>query len=43
MHVGHSDLLGFFLGDFGGHVHMVRKQVGNSEDTEGSLAGTPAA
>ncbi len=35
MHVGRSDLLGFFLGDFGGHVHMIRKRVGNSEDTEG--------
>ena len=35
MHVGRSDLVGFFLGDFGGHVHMIRKQVGNSEDTEG--------
>ena len=35
MHVGRSDLVGFFLGDFGGHVHMIRKQVGNSEDTAG--------
>ena len=35
MHVGRSDLVGFFLGDFGGHVHMIRKRVGNSEDTEG--------
>ena len=35
MHVGRSDLVGFFLGDFGGHVHMIRKQVGNSADTEG--------
>lgn len=32
MHVGHSDLLGFLLVTLGGHVHMVRKQVGNSED-----------
>ncbi len=35
MHIGRSDLVGFFLGDFGGHVHMIRKQVGNSEDTQG--------
>ncbi len=35
MHIGRSDLVGFFLGDFGGHVHMIRKRVGNSEDTEG--------
>ena len=34
MHLGHSDLIGFFLGHFGGRLHMVRKQVGNSEDTE---------
>ena len=34
MHLGHSDLIGFFLGHLGGRLHMVRKQVGNSEDTE---------
>ena len=34
MHLGHSDLIGFFLGHFGGRLHMVRKQVGNSADTE---------
>lgn len=34
MHLGHSDLMGFFLGHLGGRLHMVRKQVGNSEDTE---------
>lgn len=32
MHVGHSDLLGFLLSTLGGRVHMVRKQVGNSDD-----------
>ncbi len=34
MHLGHSDLIGFFLGHLGGRLHMVRKQVGNSADTE---------
>ncbi len=34
VHLGHSDLIGFFLGHLGGRLHMVRKQVGNSEDTE---------
>ncbi len=34
MHLGHSDLLGYFLGDLGAHVHMVRRRVGNSADTE---------
>ena len=34
MHVGNSDLVGFFLGNIGGRVHMIRKQVGNSMDTE---------
>ena len=33
MHVGRSDLVGFFLCDLGARVHMVRRQVGNSEDT----------
>ncbi len=33
MHVGRSDLMGFFLGHLGERVHMIRKQVGNSEDT----------
>ena len=33
MHVGRSDLVGFFLGNLGERVHMIRKQVGNSEDT----------
>jgi predicted LPLAT superfamily acyltransferase len=33
MHLGNSDLVGFFLGQIGGRVHMIRKQVGNSEDT----------
>ena len=32
MHVGHSDLLGFLLVTLGGHVHMVRRKVGNSDD-----------
>ncbi len=32
MHIGHSDLLGFLLSTLGGRVHMVRKQVGNSDD-----------
>ncbi len=34
MHLGNSDLIGFFLGHLGGRVHMIRKQVGNSEDTD---------
>jgi predicted LPLAT superfamily acyltransferase len=34
MHVGNSDLVGFFLGRIGGRVHMIRRKVGNSEDTE---------
>ena len=32
MHIGHSDLLGFLMANIGGHVHMVRKKVGNSDD-----------
>ena len=34
MHLGHSDLIGFYLGQLGGRVHMVRKKVGNSEDID---------
>jgi predicted LPLAT superfamily acyltransferase len=34
MHLGNSDLVGFFLGQIGGRVHMIRKRVGNSEDTD---------
>ena len=34
MHMGHSDLIGFYLGHIGGRVHMVRKKVGNSEDVD---------
>jgi predicted LPLAT superfamily acyltransferase len=34
LHVGHSDLLGYFLGHLGAKLHMVRKRVRNSEDTE---------
>ena len=34
MHMGHSDLIGFYLGRLGGRVHMVRKKVGNSEDID---------
>ena len=34
MHVGHSDLLGFLLGNLGGRAHMVRKKVGNSDDID---------
>ena len=34
MHLGNSDLVGFFLGRIGGRVHMIRKRVGNSEDTD---------
>lgn len=32
-HFGNSDLLGFLLGTFRRHVHMVRLRVGNSRDT----------
>jgi predicted LPLAT superfamily acyltransferase len=32
-HFGNSDLLGFLLGEFRRHVHMVRLRVGNSRDT----------
>lgn len=32
-HFGNSDLLGFFLGNFRRHVHMIRLRVGNSRDT----------
>ena len=32
-HFGHSDLLGFLLGEFRRHVHMVRLRMGNSRDT----------
>jgi predicted LPLAT superfamily acyltransferase len=34
VHAGNSDLVGFFIGHLGGHLHMIRKRVGNSEDTE---------
>jgi predicted LPLAT superfamily acyltransferase len=34
-HFGHSDLLGFMLGDFGRRVHMLRLRVENSSDTRG--------
>jgi predicted LPLAT superfamily acyltransferase len=34
-HLGHSDLLGFMLGDFRRHVYMIRLQVENSGDTRG--------
>jgi predicted LPLAT superfamily acyltransferase len=33
-HVGNSDLLGFLLGHFRRHVHMIRLSVGNSRDTQ---------
>ena len=33
MHVGRSDLVGFFLCNLGARVHMIRKQLSNSEDT----------
>lgn len=33
IHFGNSDLLGFLLGEFRRHVHMIRLRVGNSEDT----------
>jgi predicted LPLAT superfamily acyltransferase len=32
-HFGNSDLLGFLLGMFRRHVHMIRLRVGNSRDT----------
>jgi predicted LPLAT superfamily acyltransferase len=32
-HFGNSDLLGFLLGTFGRHVHMIRLRVKNSRDT----------
>lgn len=32
-HFGNSDLLGFLLGDFRRHVHMIRLRVENSGDT----------
>jgi predicted LPLAT superfamily acyltransferase len=34
-HIGHSDLIGFMLGDFGRRVAMIRQRVGNSGDTLG--------
>lgn len=34
VHLGHSDLVGFFLGQLGERIHMIRKRVGNSEDTD---------
>lgn len=34
-HIGHSDLLGYMLRDFGRHVHMIRLRVGNSGDMQG--------
>jgi predicted LPLAT superfamily acyltransferase len=34
-HLGHSDLLGFMLGDFRRHVYMIRLRVENSGDTRG--------
>jgi predicted LPLAT superfamily acyltransferase len=33
-HLGHSDLLGFMLGEFGRKVHMIRQRVENSHDLE---------
>ena len=32
-HFGNSDLLGFLLSMFGGHVHMIRLRMENSRDT----------
>lgn len=32
-HFGNSDLLGFLLSKFGGHVHMIRLRMQNSRDT----------
>ena len=34
MHMGHSDMLGFYLSQLGGRVCMIRKKVGNSEDVD---------
>ncbi|MEX2382877.1 MAG: hypothetical protein WD490_10865 [Opitutales bacterium] len=34
VHVGHSDLVGFYLSQLGRKIHMVRLKVGNSEDLE---------
>jgi predicted LPLAT superfamily acyltransferase len=34
-HLGHSDLLGFMLGEFHRQVHMIRLRVENSTDLEG--------
>jgi predicted LPLAT superfamily acyltransferase len=34
-HIGHSDLLGYMLRDFGRHVHMIRLRVENSGDLTG--------
>ena len=34
MHMGHSDMLGFYLTRLGGRVCMIRKKVGNSEDVD---------
>lgn len=33
IHFGNSDLLGFLLGEFRRHVHMIRLRLGNSRDT----------
>lgn len=33
-HLGHSDLVGFFLGQLGERIHMIRKRVANSADTD---------
>jgi predicted LPLAT superfamily acyltransferase len=32
-HFGHSDLLGFYLGETGRRISMIRLKVGNSDDT----------
>jgi predicted LPLAT superfamily acyltransferase len=32
-HFGNSDLIGFLLNKFGGHVHMIRLRMKNSRDT----------
>ena len=37
-HFGNSDLLGFLLSQFGGHVHMIRLRMEHSRDTH-RLAG----
>ena len=34
IHMGHSDMLGFYLVRLGGRVCMIRKKVGNSEDVD---------